>query len=339
MTLYTPQFEVAEDFLANLQRRPRRNRISPAVRALTRETELTTSDLILPFFVRDGHNQREEVKGMPEVFRLSPDQVLLEAEAALRLGIKAVILYPVIAKEHKDAFGSEALRPDNLLNRTVTMLKREIPELCIFIDIALDPYTSHGHDGLVNEHGEVLNDETVRALGAMAVLAAQAGVDVVAPSDMMDGRIGYIRRVLDANGLRNTGILSYAAKYASSIYSPYREALQSAPAHGDKKGYQMDPANSREAVMEALLDIEEGADMLLIKPALPYLDIISKVRSAVNVPVGAYQVSGEYSMIMAAAANGWLDADKTMLEFLVSIKRAGADFIMSYAATRVARSL
>ncbi|MDP1836054.1 MAG: porphobilinogen synthase [Chlamydiales bacterium] len=329
----------AEDFLTQLTRRPRRNRITPAVRALVRETDLQAHDMVWPIFVREGTKERDVIKGMADNFRLSPDLVVREVEAAHKHGIRAVMLFPVIPREMKDPTGSEALNPDNLLNRTVRMLKRELPDVCVIIDIALDPYTSHGHDGLVNEHGHVLNDETVRVLSTMATVAAGAGVDIVAPSDMMDGRIGYIRHALDRQGYTNVGILAYAAKYASAFYGPFRDILDSAPAFGDKKTYQMDPANVREALLECALDEQEGADMLLIKPALAYLDVIAKVKANTNLPVGGYHVSGEYAMIMAAAAAGCLDADRALLECMLSIKRAGASFIPTYAAPRVAKLL
>ncbi len=322
-----------------LARRPRRNRISPAIRDLVRETVLLPQHLIQPYFVREGHNLREEIRGLPEIYRWSPDLLVQEVENAARLGLKGVCLFPVIDKSLKDPQGSQAIDPDNLLNTTLRLLKKEVPEVALFVDVALDPYTSHGHDGLINERGEVINDESVRVLAQQALFAAQAGADFVCPSDMMDGRIGYIRKVLDSHNLINTGIMSYAAKYASSFYGPFREALQSAPAFGNKKSYQMDPANSREALIEAMLDVEEGADILLIKPALPYLDIVSKVREATQIPIAAYHVSGEYSMVMAAYANGWLDADAVFYESLLCIRRAGADFIATYAATRIANIL
>ena len=329
----------SEDHLLNLTSRPRRNRISGAVRALVCETELHASDFILPMFILEGSGQRQEIAGMPEVFRLTPDLIVREVEEAYRLGIRAVDLFAVTDRSLKDPEGSEALRSDNLLYRTIALLKKAVPEMCVMVDIALDPYTSHGHDGLVSEDGEILNDATVRALGKMSVLAAGAGADIVAPSDMMDGRIRYIRHALDSEGFVNVGILSYAAKYASALYGPFREALHSAPSFGDKKSYQMDPANVREALRECALDEHEGADMLLIKPALPYLDVIAKVRAATQLPVGGYHVSGEYSMVKAAAANGWIDGDRVMRECLLSIKRAGADFILTYAAKQVAASL
>jgi porphobilinogen synthase len=290
-------------------------------------------------FVREGKGVAEPIVGMPEVFRLSPDLILKEVQEAHRCGIKAVALFPVVDPLLKDLHASQSLFENNLANRTIQLLKKTLPDMLVIVDIALDPYTSHGHDGLVDDSGYVVNDATARHLAQMAVLCAAAGADIVAPSDMMDGRIALIRDALDTNGFHHTAILSYAAKYASAFYAPFREALQSAPAFGDKRSYQMDPANVREAIVECALDEKEGADMLLIKPALPYLDVISKVRAASHLPIGGYHVSGEYSMVKAAAANGWIDGDKVMEECLLSIKRAGADFILTYAALQVAKRL
>jgi porphobilinogen synthase len=321
-------------FFQTLTRRPRRNRQSPALRNLLQETRLSRSDFILPLFVREGTQTREPIPAMPGVDRLSPDLILRACEKALTMGVSAAILFPVITPALKDPDGSQALRDDNLVNSTIRLLKQELPELCVMVDIALDPYTSHGHDGIVSDAGEVMNDATLIALGEQALTAARAGVDVVAPSDMMDGRIGYIRQQLDEHGFHWVGILSYAAKYASAFYGPYREALRSTPSFGDKKTYQMNPANCREARLECALDVAEGADMLMIKPALPYLDVLAQVRAQVDLPMGAFHVSGEYAMVMAAAERGWLDADKAFYECLLGIKRAGADFIISYAALR-----
>jgi porphobilinogen synthase len=259
--------------------------------------------------------------------------------ALYRVGIRAVDLFCFVPTEQKDPQGSEAVRPGNLLQRAVRLLKQEIPDICIMIDIALDPFTTHGHDGVMNGQGVVDNDATLCVLGQMSLLAAEAGADIVAPSDMMDGRIAYIRAALDQAGFASVGILSYAVKYASAFYGPFREALNSAPKFGDKKGYQMNPANVREALMESQLDELEGADMLLIKPALPYLDVVAKVRESTTLPLGAYHVSGEYAMVMAAAQKGWLDANRIFEECLISIKRAGADFILTYAAKQVAEAL
>ncbi len=328
-----------DNFKLDLPSRPRRNRKSAALRGLVEETTLHPRHFVAPIFVLSGNNQKKAVESMPGVFRLSGDLILKEVETLLNLGIKAVDLFAVIPPDLKDPFGSEALRPGNIIEKTVSTLKKTFPELCVFVDIALDPFTSHGHDGIVNESGEVINDATVRVLADMSILAAQAGADVVAPSDMMDGRVGYIRKVLDEAGYVNVSILAYTAKYASAFYGPFREALNSAPKFGDKKGYQMNPANSREAVLESQLDAAEGADMLLIKPALPYLDVIARVKNATSLPVGAFHVSGEYTMVKAAAQNGWIDGERVMHESLLSIKRAGADFIFTYAAKEMAEYL
>jgi porphobilinogen synthase len=319
--------------------RPRRNRKSAALRTLLQETRLHPSNFVAPIFIIEGYNQKQPISSMPGIDRLSIDLLLKEVEELYQLGIPAIDLFAVVPAEKKDRWGSEAVREGNLLQRAVVALKKTIPEMCVMVDVALDPFTDHGHDGLVNEHGEVVNDATLEVLGKMSLFAAHAGADVIAPSDMMDGRVGYIRATLDSAGFIDVGILAYSAKYASAFYGPFREALDSAPKFGDKKGYQMNPANSREALLECVLDENEAADMLLIKPALPYLDVIAKVKECSHLPVGAYHVSGEYAMVMAAAKNGWLDADKAMIECLLSIKRAGADFILTYAARRTAECL
>lgn len=321
--------------LSNITKRPRRNRKSPAIRALVQETRLHPSNLIAPLFILEGYQRQEPILSMPGISRLSVDLLLQEVIELYKIGIRAIDLFPVISKDLKDPYGSEAIQPDNLFCKAIKTLKKEIPEMCVMIDVALDPFTDHGHDGLVSEKGEILNDQTIEVLGKMSLLAAEAGADVIAPSDMMDGRVQHIRQILDSNGYVDVSILAYAAKYASAFYGPFRDALQSAPRFGDKKTYQMNPANQREALLESHLDEQEGADMLLIKPALPYLDIVSKVRHQTNLPLGAYHVSGEYAMVMAAAQNGWIDADKVFAESLLSIKRAGADFILTYAAKRV----
>jgi len=325
--------------ILDLSQRLRRNRKSPAIRALVQETHLQPSNFVAPLFVLEGNGRREDIISMPGVARFSIDLLLKEVEGLMKLGIKAVDLFPVIPKENKNASGSEALNDYNLLVRAVAALKRAFPELCVMADIALDPFTDHGHDGLVDEAGYVINDETVYALGQMAVLTAKAGADIVAPSDMMDGRVAYIRKALDEAGFHNVGILSYAAKYASAFYGPFRDALSSAPKFGDKKGYQLNPANRREALLECILDEAEGADMIMIKPALAYLDVIVKVRESTHLPIAAYHVSGEYAMIKAAAQNGWINGEKAMYECLLSIKRAGADFIFTYAAREMATLL
>ncbi len=276
---------------------------------------------------------------MPGVFRLSGDLLLEKLESLCKQGLLAAALFPVVPAEKKDAIGSEALNSKGVIPTLIKKIKKALPELCLFADVALDPFTTHGHDGVVNEKGEVVNDASVEVLAAMSLVLAQAGVDFVAPSDMMDGRIAAIRNTLDQNNLTETGILAYAAKYASSLYSPFRDALHSAPSFGDKKTYQMNPANAREALLEARLDEEEGADILMVKPALFYLDILTRLREATHLPLSAYHVSGEYAMVMAAHEKGMLDADHIFIEALTSIKRAGADMIFSYATPRLLASV
>jgi porphobilinogen synthase len=315
--------------------RPRRNRKSPAIRNLVEENVLRASDLVMPFFVMEGENKKDEIKSLPGVFRLTLDHVLCEAEKVHRQGVPSIALFPVIDPHHKDERGTAALHEDGLIPRVLQRIKQEIPSLCLITDIALDPFTSHGHDGVVDERGHVMNDVTVEILVKMATLFGAAGADLVAPSDMMDGRIGAIRRGLDLRGLEEVGILSYTAKYASVLYGPYRDAIGAKLKFGDKKTYQMNPANSREAVRQAIIDAEQGADMILVKPALFYLDILTKIKSHVHLPLCAYHVSGEYAMVMAAHANGWLDGPKVFHEALLSIKRAGADFIFSYAVPQI----
>jgi len=319
--------------------RPRRNRKNAAIRALVEETKLTTSDLIYPQFVVEGSGIRDPIVSMPGIYRLSLDLLLKEAERLVEFGIPAIALFPVISKERKDPIGSESVNPEGILQQAVRVLKETFPQLCVITDIALDPYTSHGHDGLVDEEGEVLNDATLRILVQMALVQAEAGVDMVAPSDMMDGRVGAIRTALDENGYDQVSIHAYTAKYASAFYGPFRDALCSKLSFGDKKTYQMNPANSREALIEAHLDEMEGADIMMIKPALPYLDVIAKLRAATSLPISAYHVSGEYAMVMAAAQNGWLDGDRALFESVLSIKRAGADMIFTYAAPKIAELL
>lgn len=319
--------------------RPRRNRKSPAIRALVQETRLHASDLIYPLFLIEGRGVREPIKSMPGIFRWSLDLLMKEVEDALELGIPAIALFPVIEKSLKDEEGSLSIDRSGMLQKGIEALKREFPNLCIMSDVALDPYTSHGHDGIVNEEGEVLNDETVEALIQMALVQAEAGVDMVAPSDMMDGRIKAIRLALDRHGFSSVGIHAYSAKYASAFYGPFRDALSSQLKFGDKKSYQMNPANRREALLEAALDELEGADILMVKPALAYLDVILKLREATTLPVSAYHVSGEYAMVMAAAQNGWLDGPKALWESVLSIKRAGADMILTYAAPMIAEKI
>lgn len=321
--------------------RPRRMRRDEFSRRLMRESSLRVDDLIYPVFVCEGENQRQPVASMPGVTRLSLDLLIGEAEEAFELGIPAIALFPVTPAEQKSDDAREAYNPDGLVQRTVRALKRAVPELGVITDVALDPYTSHGQDGLVDASGYVTNDETVEVLVKQALSHARAGADVVAPSDMMDGRIGAIRRALEAEALVNTRILAYSAKYASSFYGPFRDAVGSASSlgGGNKYSYQMDPANSDEALREVQLDICEGADMVMVKPGMPYLDIIRRVKEQFRVPTFAYQVSGEYAMLKAAAQNGWLDEEKTVLESLVAFKRAGADGILTYFAKTVARWL
>lgn len=323
----------------DLLRRPRRNRRTAAIRGLVEETRLHPSQLVAPLFLAEGSRRQEAISSMPGVYRHTIDYALNEIESLHRLGIRAVDLFPLVPKEKKDPLGTEAVQTGNLLHQAIRAIKHAFPELCIMVDIALDPYTDHGHDGVLDASGQVSNDATVKILAEMSIMAAEEGADLVAPSDMMDGRVAYIRQALDRKGFHEVGILSYAVKYASALYGPFREALQSAPRMGDKKGYQMNPANAREALLECTLDEWEGADMLMIKPALSYLDIIVKVRELTHLPLAAYQVSGEYAMIMAAAQNGWIDGDKVLMESLLSMKRAGADFIFTYGAKRAAELL
>ncbi len=321
--------------------RMRRTRRSAALRALVAETGLDASDLIYPCFVLDGEGRSEAVESMPGIERHSIDGLLREAGEAQGLGIPAIALFPVIDEAQKSPNGEECANPDGLVQRAVRALKAELPELAVITDVALDPYTTHGQDGIIDDSGYVLNDETVDMLVRQAVSHADAGVDIVAPSDMMDGRIGAIRKALEDTGHRNTVILAYAAKYASCYYGPFRDAVGSAASlgGGDKRNYQMDPANSDEALREIGLDLAEGADMVMVKPAMPYLDVIRRVRDEFQVPTLAYQVSGEYAMIKAAGQNGWLDEKSAALEALLSIKRAGACAVLSYYAIQAARWL
>ncbi len=316
-------------------KRPRRNRKSCAIRNLCQETTLLPQDLVVPFFVVEGTNQKQEISSLPGIYRLSTDLIVKQAEELHRKGIQAINIFPFNPKEKKDLFAKEALNEKGVIPEALTILKKELPSLCVITDIALDPYTIHGHDGIANDKQEILNDETLEILSKMSLLHAAFGADIVSPSDMMDGRVGAIRKSLDAHGHTNVNILSYTAKYASSLYSPFREALGSSLAFGDKKTYQLNPANIREALLEALLDVEEGADMLMVKPALFYLDVIAKMKEQFHIPICAYHVSGEYAMVMAAQEKGYLDAQKVFYEALLSIKRAGADFIFTYAAPQV----
>jgi porphobilinogen synthase len=321
--------------------RPRRLRRDAFTRNLVREHRLAPEDLILPVFVLDGANQAQDVASMPGVQRLSVDRLLPLAEQCLRLRVPVMALFPVIEPALKTPDGREATNPNGLVPRALRELKRRFPELGLLTDVALDPFTSHGQDGLLDDSGYILNDETVEVLVRQALAQAEAGVDIVAPSDMMDGRIGAIRNALEANGRIHTRIMAYSAKYASAFYGPFRDAVGSSANLGraDKKVYQMDPGNSDEALREVSLDIAEGADMVMVKPGLPYLDIVARVKRAFRMPTFAYQVSGEYSMIKAAAANGWLDHDAVMMETLLAFKRAGADGVLSYFALDAARLL
>lgn len=321
--------------------RMRRMRRDDFSRRLMRESSLSASDLICPLFVLEGENQRQAVASMPGVERLSIDLLLREAEALHALGIPAVALFPVTPVEKKSLDAAEAWNPEGLAQRAVRALKKELPELGVITDVALDPFTTHGQDGLIDEHGYVLNDETVAALVAQALSHAEAGADVVAPSDMMDGRIGEIREALESAGQIYTRILAYSAKYASSFYGPFRDAVGSAGnlGKGNKFTYQMDPANSDEALREVAQDLDEGADMVMVKPGMPYLDIVRRVKDQFGVPTFAYQVSGEYAMLMAAAQNGWLDERAVIMESLLAFKRAGADGVLTYFARRTAEWL
>jgi len=314
-----------------LQRRNRILRQTPAIRAMVAETILTPNDFIVPLFIDEGQGVETEIASMPGYFRRSLDGTVREVRELWSLGIKCILLFVKSKDEFKDNTGKEAWNPDGLMQRSIRAIKDAVPEMLVMTDVALDPYSSYGHDGIV-ENGEIVNDPTVEALIRMSLSHAAAGADWVAPSDMMDGRIGAIRKALEENNYTRTGIMAYSAKYASCFYGPFRDALDSAPGFGDKKTYQMDPANRLEAVKEAVMDVEEGADIVMVKPALPYLDIIREVKNAVHVPVSAYNISGEYALIKAAAKMGWINEEKAILETLTSIKRAGADLIATYFA-------
>jgi len=317
-------------------RRMRRNRKAGWIRDLTRENTLTARDLIWPIFLIPGSNRREAIDAMPGVFRVTPDLAVKEAEKAAQLGIPAIATFPNIDPALRDQTGSHILSADNLINQTTRAIKAAVPELGVITDPALDPFTSHGHDGILRD-GIIVNDETVAQIAEAAVLQADAGADIIAPSDMMDGRIGAIRDALDAAGFNDVGILSYATKYASAFYGPYREAIGTQGLlKGDKRTYYVDPGNTQEAVRDAALDVEEGADMLMVKPGLPYLDIVWRLKDAFGLPTFAYQVSGEYAMIRAAAQNGWIDGEKVMIESLLAFKRAGCDGILTYFAADAA---
>ena len=323
--------------------RNRRLRANDSIRSLVRETNLTTNDLVLPMFVMEGNNKKEAISSMPGVFRQSLDLTVQTVKENYDLGIKALNLYMKVADNLKDNTGKEAWNPNGLMQTTIKAIKDAVPGVVIMPDVALDPYSMYGHDGII-KNGKIDNDSTVEALTKMGISLAEAGADILAPSDMMDGRVLAMREGLEENGFTDVGILSYAAKYASAFYGPFRSALDSAPVGAqeipaDKKTYQMDFHNSREAIDEALRDVEEGADIIMIKPGMPYLDIVSKIRELITQPIAVYQVSGEYAMLKAAAQNGWLDNDKVLIESLTSIKRAGADMIFTYAAPEVAKLL
>jgi porphobilinogen synthase len=314
-----------------LQRRNRILRQSPAIRSMVAETILTPNDFIVPLFINEGENYKEEIASMPGYYRMSLDNTVKEVKELWSMGLKCVLLFIKCKDELKDNKGTEALNPKGLMQRSIRAIKEACPDMLVMTDIALDPFSSYGHDGIV-EGSEIVNDATIEVLAQMSVSHAQAGADFVAPSDMMDGRIGAIRQALEENGLNKTGIMSYSAKYASCFYGPFRDALDSAPGFGDKKTYQMDYSNRIEAVKETIMDVEEGADIVMVKPALAYLDVIREVKNAVSVPVSAYNISGEYAMIKAAAKMGWIDENKAILETLTAIKRAGADLIATYFA-------
>lgn len=301
---------------------------------MVQETRLTAANLIFPLFVIEGSNVKSEVNSMPGIFRYSIDNLLREVESCMKLGLYAFDLFPNIDEALKDKYATEATRENSLYLRAIAEVKKNFPEACVVTDVAMDPYSSDGHDGIV-ENGEILNDETLEVLGRMALAHAQAGADIIAPSDMMDGRIGHIRSVLDQGGFTQVSLMSYTAKYASAFYGPFRDALNSAPKHGDKKTYQMNPANQREALIEAELDAQEGADFLMVKPALPYLDVIKLLHDQFDLPIAAYNVSGEYALIKASARNGWLDERRATTEVLLGIRRAGATAILTYHAKEV----
>lgn len=319
-------------------KRPRRNRQSAAIRGMVRETRISLDQLIYPFFLIDGTGQKVEVASMPGIYRYSVDEMLKEIGECMALGLNNFILFPAFPEEEKDKHATISWDQNNFYLRAIREAKRLYPECTIVTDVAMDPYSSDGHDGLV-EDGRILNDPTLEILGKMSIAQAEAGADILGPSDMMDGRVEYIRQALDANGFTNVAIMSYTAKYASAFYGPFRDALDSAPKAGDKKTYQMDPANSREALLEADLDTEEGADYLMVKPALSYLDVIRMVKDYSLLPIVAYNVSGEYAMVKAAAERGWLDGEAIMKEALLSIRRAGADIVITYFAKEYAQLL
>jgi porphobilinogen synthase len=321
-----------------MERRPRRNRKSHAIRQMVEETRLHPSNFIFPLFLLEGQGRSIEVGSMPGIYRLSTDLMLKEIEECMNLGVSSFDIFPVVEEKYKDKMATKSFDHSFFYLQSLKTIKEKFPEACIMTDVAMDPYSSDGHDGIVKD-GKILNDETLEVLGKMALAQAETGIDIIGPSDMMDGRVGYIREVLDDAGFTEVSIMSYTAKYASGFYGPFRDALDSAPKFGDKKTYQMNPANSREALIEADLDVAEGADFLMVKPALAYLDIIQLLKNEYDLPIAAYNVSGEYSMIKAAAERGWLDGDRVMMESLLSMKRAGADVILTYFAKEAAMIL
>ena len=323
--------------MINLPQRPRRNRKNAAIRNMIQENSVTVNDLIFPLFLIEGKNKKSEVASMPGIYRLSSDLMLKEIESCLKLGLTTFDIFPSLNDKLKDKKATESLNKKGIYPSMIREIKKQFPEAVIMTDVAMDPYSSDGHDGLV-KNGQILNDETLSILAKMAIVQAEAGADIIGPSDMMDGRVGFIREALDDAGFTNVSIMSYTAKYASAFYGPFRDALDSAPKFGDKKTYQMDPANSREALLEADLDFIEGADFLMVKPALSYLDIIKSLNDNFNLPIAAYNASGEYAMVKAAAAKNWIDGDKVRDEILLSIKRAGASVILTYFAKEFALS-
>lgn len=323
--------------MIDLPIRPRRNRRSPALRDLVRENSFSLDDLIMPLFVLEGEKLKLEVASMPGVFRFSLDLLIEEVQELWTLGIKSVVLFPALPETAKDKTATESANRQGLYHRALKAIKTAVPEMCLITDVAMDPYSSDGHDGLVADDGRILNDETLEILCEQAVSQAEMGVDIIAPSDMMDGRVGAIREALDQAGHTDVGIVSYTAKYASAFYGPFRDALDSAPKKGDKKTYQMDPANVKEAVREAMLDLGEGADMIMVKPGLPYLDVVRALAEVSDVPVAVYNVSGEYAMLNAAAQNGWLDYKASVMESMMAFKRAGAKIILTYHAKQIAQ--
>ncbi|MGZ3899270.1 MAG: porphobilinogen synthase [Bacteroidia bacterium] len=323
--------------MTQLTHRPRRNRKSAAIRNIVQENWLSVNDLIFPLFLTEGKNKRSEVASMPGIYRMSNDFLLKEVESCLKLGLHTFCLFPSLNDKLKDKKATESLNKKGLYPSTIREIKKRFPEAVIMTDVAMDPYSSDGHDGYV-KNGQILNDETLEILAKMALVQAEAGADIIGPSDMMDGRVGFIREALDDNDFTDVSIMSYTAKYASAFYGPFRDALDSAPKFGDKKTYQMNPANSKEAILEADLDMNEGADFLMVKPALSYLDIIKTLNDNFNLPIAAYNVSGEYAMVKAAAQKNWIDGDKVRDEILLSIKRAGASVILTYFAKEFALS-